>query len=179
LFLSLKVGVAKTTNAVAVAEYLAEQGNRVLLVETDHQCGASAMLLGEDHLDRLEGGRRTLADLLLEAPDRDFDPDRIARYAVPGRSIRGLGDRLHVVPGSLRLEDIWTYFRPTESRDDLAGWRLRGDVDLIRLAAGGHRHPGLGQAGYLHLPPIGERDPIHPRGCYDLRHDRRGPFVRS
>jgi chromosome partitioning protein len=117
LFLSLKGGVAKTTNSVAVAEYLAEQGNRVLVIDTDHQCGASAMLLGEDQLEVLEEGRRTLADLFFEALNRDFDPERIEKYTSPCRSIHGLGSRLRVLPGSLRLEDFWSHFRPTDNRD--------------------------------------------------------------
>ena len=67
MFLSLKGGVAKTTNSVAVAEYLAERGNRVLVIDTDHQSGASAMLLGEDQLEALEESRKTLSDLFMEA----------------------------------------------------------------------------------------------------------------
>jgi chromosome partitioning protein len=117
MFLSLKGGVAKTTNSVAVAEYLAERGNRVLVIDTDHQCGASAMLLGEDQLEALEESRKTLSDLFMEALNKDFQADRIARYAAPARSIQNLGQRLHVIPGSLRLEDFSSNFRATENRE--------------------------------------------------------------
>jgi chromosome partitioning protein len=116
MFLSMKGGVAKTTNLTAVAECLATQGNRVLVVDTDHQCGSSAVLLGEEQLDSLERRERTLADLLREALDDDFRPDRIRHYASPASSIADIGDRLAVVPGSLRLEDFWSYYRPTAKR---------------------------------------------------------------
>ncbi|WP_161967906.1 ParA family protein [Fimbriiglobus ruber] len=107
LFLSLKGGVAKTTSTVAVAEYLAEQGNRVLVIDTDHQCGASALLLGEDQLELLEDGRKTLSDLFSEALNLDFDPNRIARFAAPSRSIRGLGGRLRACLGSTILMQLY------------------------------------------------------------------------
>jgi chromosome partitioning protein len=117
MLLSLKGGVAKTTTTVAVAEYLAEQGNRVLVIDTDHQCGASAMLLGEKELDDLENANKTLSDLLTEALDDDFQADRIARFAVQSQSILSLGARLHVIAGSLRLEDFSSNFRPAKNRE--------------------------------------------------------------
>lgn len=116
MFLSMKGGVAKTTNLVAVAECLAEQGNRVLVIDTDHQCGSSAVLLGEERLDALERQNRTLADLFWAAVDNDFEMDRIQRFASPAGSIADIGRTLSVIPGSLRLEDFWSYFRKTPNR---------------------------------------------------------------
>jgi len=52
--LNLKGGVAKTTNTVAIAECLADQGKKVLVIDADHQCTASELLLGEDLLGRCE-----------------------------------------------------------------------------------------------------------------------------
>jgi chromosome partitioning protein len=117
MFLSLKGGVAKTTNLVAVAECLAEQGNRVLVVDTDHQCGASAVLLGEEMVDTLERRERTLNDLLRRALDNDFETDHIAGYTSPATSIAGVTGRLSVIPGSLRLEDFWSHYRQTPRRE--------------------------------------------------------------
>ena len=37
LLVNLKGGVAKTTNAVAIAECLASEGHRTLLIDADHQ----------------------------------------------------------------------------------------------------------------------------------------------
>jgi chromosome partitioning protein len=117
MFLSLKGGVAKTTNLVAVAECLAEQGNRVLVVDTDHQCGASAVLLGDEQVDSLERRDRTLTDLFWESLNSDFVPDRIAHFAAPAISIKGIERCLSVIPGSLRLEDFWQHYRRTPKRE--------------------------------------------------------------
>ncbi len=54
LMLNMKGGVAKTTNAVAIAECLADQGRKVLVIDADHQCMASELLIGEDRLLRCE-----------------------------------------------------------------------------------------------------------------------------
>ena len=44
MFSNLKGGVAKTTNAVAVAECLAWRGHKTLVIDADHQCTASELL---------------------------------------------------------------------------------------------------------------------------------------
>ena len=54
LFVNLKGGVAKTTNAVAVAECLADSGYRTLLIDADHQCMSGELLLGESRLLKCE-----------------------------------------------------------------------------------------------------------------------------
>ena len=46
LLVNLKGGVAKTTNAVAMAECFAAEGYRTLLIDADHQCMAGEMVLG-------------------------------------------------------------------------------------------------------------------------------------
>ena len=48
--------------------------------------------------------------------------DNLAGSPVPSHSDDRVGcaervPSFHVVPGSLRLEDFWSYFRPTENRD--------------------------------------------------------------
>ena len=57
LFVNLKGGVAKTTNAVAVAECLADSGYRTLLIDADHQCMSGELLLGESRLLNCEPAR--------------------------------------------------------------------------------------------------------------------------
>ena len=52
LFVNLKGGVAKTTNAVAVAECLADSGYRTLLIDADHQCMSGELLLESEQGNR-------------------------------------------------------------------------------------------------------------------------------
>ncbi len=73
MFINLKGGVAKTTNAVAVSEFLAEAGHRVLLIDADHQCAASELLLGESCLERCDFTRSTLHDLFNELLIFEFE----------------------------------------------------------------------------------------------------------
>jgi chromosome partitioning protein len=109
LLLNLKGGVAKTTNAVAIAECLAAAGLRTLLIDADHQCMAGEMVLGENRLLRCERSRSTLHDLLAAMLDDEFDADQIRHYVVNGASNIGGGmRRLSVLPCSVRIEDFST-----------------------------------------------------------------------
>jgi chromosome partitioning protein len=74
LFINLKGGVAKTTNAVAVAECLAEAGHRVLLIDADHQCMAGELLLGESRMLNCERRHHTLHDLLASMLEDEAGP---------------------------------------------------------------------------------------------------------
>jgi chromosome partitioning protein len=109
LFVNLKGGVAKTTNAVAVAECLADRGYRTLLIDADHQCMSGELLLGEDRLLRCERRKMTLHDLLASMLDDDFDPKQLPGYVVPKASNIGDGlSTLSVVPCSIRIDDFST-----------------------------------------------------------------------
>jgi chromosome partitioning protein len=107
LFLNLKGGVAKTTTTIAVAETLAEAKHRVLVVDTDHQCAASELLLGEERLLRADQRRRTLHDLLAAMLRDDFSADQFDRFVEwSGSNINGGYPHLGVLPCSLRMEDF-------------------------------------------------------------------------
>ena len=109
LFENLKGGVAKTTNAVAVAECLADSGHRTLLIDADHQCMSGEMLLGESRLLHSERRRTTLHDLLAAMLDDEFTADQIPPYVVPKASdIDGGLERLSVIPCSIRIDDFST-----------------------------------------------------------------------
>ncbi len=109
LFVNLKGGVAKTTNAVAVAECLADSGYRTLLIDADHQCMSGELLLGESRLLNCERRRITLHDLLAAMLDDDFSPEQFPAYVVPKASdIDGGLERLSVMPCSLRIDDFST-----------------------------------------------------------------------
>ena len=79
-----KGGVGKTTTAVSLSAYLAEQGQRVLLVDADPQGNASSGL-------NVSAGRQTLYEaLLMQCP---------AASAIVPTAI----DRLKVCPSDTRL----------------------------------------------------------------------------
>src|SRR5215475_9034883 len=72
MLINLKGGVAKTTSAVAIAECLASEGHRTLLIDADHQCMSGELLLGEDRQLRCERTGRSLHDLLAAMLDPEF-----------------------------------------------------------------------------------------------------------
>lgn len=108
MFCNLKGGVAKTTNAVAVAECLANAGKPTLLIDADHQCTASEFLLGERGLEQAERQTRTLHDLMASMLRPDFDPN-FSHYVQQDVSNigGGLAD-LSILPCSLRIDDFQT-----------------------------------------------------------------------
>ncbi len=88
LFVNLKGGVAKTTNAVAVAEGLADSGYRTLLIDADHQCMSGELLLGEDRLLNCDGSGRPSTTCWRRCSTTSSSPTR-SRIT----SCRGLGHR--------------------------------------------------------------------------------------
>jgi chromosome partitioning protein len=109
LFINLKGGVAKTTNAVAVAECLADSGYRTLLIDADHQCTSSELLLGEGPFLKCDPDKAILHDLLSEMLDDQFRPEQFPAFVVPGVSDIGNGlDDLSVMPCSMRIDDFQT-----------------------------------------------------------------------
>jgi chromosome partitioning protein len=109
LMLNFKGGVAKTTNAVAMAECFAANKLRTLLIDADHQCMAGEMLLGESRLLRADRTRTTFYDLLTVMLEDEFDADQTRAYVQGNASNIASGlPNLSVIPCSLRIEDIST-----------------------------------------------------------------------
>jgi cellulose biosynthesis protein BcsQ len=111
MFLNPKGGVAKTTSAVAVAvaECLASEGYRTLLIDADHQCMAGELLLGEDFQLKYERARRNLHDLLAAMLDDEYIGDRFEVFVTRRASNIDEGlDRLTVLPCSIRIDDFST-----------------------------------------------------------------------
>lgn len=107
MFVNLKGGVAKTTNAVAIAECLASSGLRTLLIDADHQCTAGELLLGENRLLRAERSKSTLHDLLAAMLDDEFHPEQIDGHIEKnGSDIAGGLAKLSVLPCSVRIDDF-------------------------------------------------------------------------
>lgn len=106
---NLKGGVAKTTNAVAIAETFAYMRKTVLLIDADHQCTASELLLGDSRLNLCESKRKTLHDLLVSMLNSDFSVEQLDTVVVNHTSnIKDGFENLSVIPCSIRIDDFTT-----------------------------------------------------------------------
>jgi chromosome partitioning protein len=84
-------------------------GLRVLVIDADHQCTASELLLGESRLLKQEQSKTTLHDLLREMLDDDFRSEQFNAYVQQGVSNIGKGiEELSVLPCSVRIDDFQT-----------------------------------------------------------------------
>lgn len=109
LFVNLKGGVAKTTNTVAIAETFAREGKNVLLIDADHQCTASELVLGENRLLKCEKRKKTLHDMLAAMLSDDFKASQFDTFIERGASnIKGGMENLSVLPCSIRIDDFNT-----------------------------------------------------------------------
>lgn len=107
MFTNLKGGVAKTTNCVAVAECLADAGHRTLVIDADHQCMASELLLGENKMLSAERSKQTLHDMLAAILDDDFESEHVENYVIKNVSNIGGGlENLSLIPCSIRIDDF-------------------------------------------------------------------------
>lgn len=109
MMLNLKGGVAKTTNTIAIAEYLASLGKKVLVIDADHQSLAGELLLGQDRLLHAESRRKTLHDLMAFMLDDDFTTDAIDSYITYQVSnIRNVREFLDCIACSHRIDEFST-----------------------------------------------------------------------
>lgn len=100
--MNLKGGVAKTATTVALAESFAHRCRRTLVIDGDHQCMSSLLLLGEPEQERCEKSHRNLSDLFNEMLRERFGPRSVERRL--GR-VAGV-ENLHVLAGSLQIDDF-------------------------------------------------------------------------
>lgn len=109
MLINLKGGVAKTTSAVAIAECLATEGHRTLLIDADHQSMSGELLLGEERQLRCERTKRNLHDLLAAMLDPEFTPAQFEGFVTRKASNIGGGlGKLAVLPCSIRIDDFST-----------------------------------------------------------------------
>jgi chromosome partitioning protein len=122
--ISLKGGVGKTTVTAGVAEFLAgEFGKRVLLIDLDSQINLTTMMIGEKRWFELNESGATLAALFNDAVDGT------AHFAVERAVQRSVSpvDRVatvHLLPSSLDLIEV---------QEELSALRVRLDDTLAAV----------------------------------------------
>lgn len=104
-FINLKGGVGKTTTTVAIAEFLAlEHQKRVLVVDLDPQTNATIALIDEEIWEERDKAGLTLLHMFLDKLERTnrFDIDRAIMKCVSNIKI----PRLSLLPSSLGLIEL-------------------------------------------------------------------------
>ncbi|MEM5461568.1 AAA family ATPase [Paraburkholderia phytofirmans] len=108
-FINLKGGVGKTTTAVAVAEILAQEARKqVLVIDLDPQTNATVNLISEEEWDKLDQEGRTIAQLFDDKINHHLPPkfDIESSIVRSVSTINGGIQRLDLLPSSIRLIDL-------------------------------------------------------------------------
>lgn len=143
-FINLKGGVGKTTSAVAVAEILAEEERKhVLLIDLDPQTNATVTLISEERWAELDRNGRTIAQLFEDRLDAHKPPKFEIESAII-RHVSTVGD------GIARLDLLASSIRLIEFQDRIPMIALQGNyttnpIEILRAALS----PVIGRYDYI------------------------------
>ncbi|MBJ7288079.1 ParA family protein [Williamsia sp.] len=124
--ISLKGGVGKTTVTAGVAEFMAgEFGRRVLVVDLDSQINLTTMFLGDERWVKLNAAGHTLATVFADAVDQTSEfslSDTLQRDVSTVSGVVGVD----LIPSSLDLIEV---------TEELSAMRVRRDDTLAGVSA--------------------------------------------
>ena len=134
-FINLKGGVGKTTTTVAIAEFLAlEHQKRVLVVDLDPQTNATIALIDESVWEERDNAGLTLLQMFRDKLDRTnkFDVNQAIIQGVSNLKI----PRLSLLPSSLGLIELQDYYlhgltqkNPAVNKDNILKSALKPVLD--------------------------------------------------
>lgn len=108
--INLKGGVGKTTLTVGLAEFLAVEHNKqVLVIDTDPQTNATIALIGEDRWQECNQQGQTLYQLFKDHLDDSCIFDLSNSIVTRTSNLKGGLDNLHLLPSSLDFIGIQDY----------------------------------------------------------------------
>ncbi len=131
--INLKGGVGKTTVSVAIAEILAqEEKKHVLLVDLDPQTNATVTLISEERWEEMDKNGQTVAQLFEDRLNPN-EPTKFDIHKAIVRNVSTINDgiaRLDLLPSSIRLIDIQDRI-PLIA---LAGNYTNNPLEILRVA---------------------------------------------
>lgn len=123
-FINFKGGVGKTTLAFQVGCYIANLGEKVLLIDVDHQSSLSVTVMGKDW-DKAVSDKKTIDQIFKSISGNSLMPGNEIIHE-PESSLHKGYPNLRIVPSALSLDETEIELTSTTVGDPiLSEWRKR------------------------------------------------------